>query len=112
MRTDLIARTLVGPFADRLLRRDLPTLRPERRAAAVEMVVRRVVEIPSVTRFGALTIAAAHRALLSSPATAWVSDLLARLALPLLGEYPRLVRSLAYAYLWERWPDLGSGGDR
>ena len=26
-------------------------------------------------------------------------------SLPLLGEYPRLIRSLGYAYVWERWPD-------
>ena len=30
--------------------------------------------------------------------------------LPLLAEYPRLIRSLAYAFVWETWPDTTSTG--
>lgn len=96
---------VVGPFAERLLARDLPHVAPDRRAAAVEVVVSRVAGLPSVTRAGALLIGAVHRLLLAAPATAAVSDLLARLPLPFVGDYPRLVRSLAYASIWERWPD-------
>ena len=35
---------------------------------------------------------------------------LARRPLPVLGEYVRLVRSLAYAYVWETWPDTAASG--
>ena len=34
------------------------------------------------------------------------------LPLPLLSEYPRLVRSLGYAYVWETWPDTAVDGGR
>jgi hypothetical protein len=37
---------------------------------------------------------------------------LARHPLPLLGEYVRLLRSLAYAYVWDTWPDTTSTGAR
>lgn len=96
---------VVAPFAERLLARDLPHLAAERRSAAVAVVVARVQGLPSVTRTGALLIGAIHRLLLVLPVTAPVSDMLARLPLPFLGDYPRLVRSLAYASIWERWPD-------
>ncbi|MEY4607153.1 MAG: hypothetical protein ACO3S5_05575 [Ilumatobacteraceae bacterium] len=96
---------VVAPFAERLLIRDLPHLPSDRRAAAVDVVVARVAGLPSVTRAGALLIGIVHRLLLVLPATAPVSDALARVPLPFLGDYPRLVRSLAYASIWERWPD-------
>jgi hypothetical protein len=30
--------------------------------------------------------------------------------LPILGEYPRLIRSLGYTYIWEHWPDTRTNG--
>ena len=30
--------------------------------------------------------------------------------LPFLAEYPRLVRSLGYAFIWETWPDTQPTG--
>ena len=30
--------------------------------------------------------------------------------LPLLGELPRMVRSLAFAFIWETWPDTSPSG--
>jgi hypothetical protein len=27
-----------------------------------------------------------------------------KLPLPFVGEYPRLMRSLGFAYVWEHWP--------
>jgi hypothetical protein len=39
-----------------------------------------------------------------------VAALLAGHPLPIAGEYVRLVRSLAYAYIWERWPDTAATG--
>lgn len=33
-----------------------------------------------------------------------------RLPLPLVAEYPRLVRSLSFAYIWEHWPHTSPTG--
>ena len=35
-----------------------------------------------------------------------------RIPLPFVSEYPRLIRSLAFAYVWERWPDTKPDGGR
>ena len=42
--------------------------------------------------------------------TARVAAVLADHPLPIIGEYVRLVRSLAYAYIWETWPDTSAAG--
>ncbi len=75
-----------------------------RRTDAVEFVTRRVDGLPSFTRFGVLVIGAVYRALLAIPGGWPVARLVASKPLPLLSEYPRLVRSLGYAYVWEQWP--------
>jgi hypothetical protein len=33
-----------------------------------------------------------------------LATIVMRLPLPFIGEYPRLSRSLAVAYIWEHWP--------
>lgn len=101
---------LVGPFADRLLASDVPGLEPTRRAAAVAFVVRRVDGLPSVTRLGVLLIAALVRPLIALPDRARVVQRVGRTRLPLFGEYPRLVRSLGYAFIWETWPETAPDG--
>lgn len=95
---------LVGPFADRLLELDLPGLTRERRHEVVAFTLRRVDGLPSLTRIGVLLIAAVVRAAMWLPGSTAVVRLVGRSTLPLLGEYPRLVRSLGYAYVWETWP--------
>lgn len=102
---------LVAPFAGRLLALDLPGLPADRRDRIVSFVVHRVDTLPSVTRIGVLLIAGAVRAALAIPALApRAVAFLAGTGLPLLGEYPRLVRSLGYAYLWDNWPDSAPDG--
>ncbi len=101
---------LVGPFADRLLALDFPGLAPDRRAQAVAFAIRRVDGLPSVMRFGVTVIAATVRALLALPGDDAILRFLSRTALPLLGEYVRLVRSLGYAYVFETWPDTRHDG--
>ena len=96
---------LVAPFADRLLAADVPALPAERRGEVVAFVGRRVDVLPSVIRLGVTVIAAAYRVLLAVPGGWWLARRLLGQPLPLLAEYPRLVRSLGYAYIWERWPD-------
>lgn len=101
---------LVGPFADRLLASDLPGLDAPRRAATVAFIVRRVDGLPSVTRLGVLLIAALVRPMLALPGRTGVIQRLGRTRLPLFGEYPRLVRSLGYAFVWETWPETAPDG--
>jgi hypothetical protein len=104
------ALPVVGPFADRLLAADLPDLPRRRRAEAVAFVAHRVDTLPSFTRIGVLAIAGAVRVLLALPGGWAATRMLMRLPLPLVGEYPRLIRSLSFAFVWERWPDTGSTG--
>jgi hypothetical protein len=103
--------TPVARFADDLLHADLPRLDPERRRAAVEFIGRRVTVLPSITRFGVTVIARTVDAVGMVLGRERTRRLVVSLSLPLLSEYPRLVRSLGYAYIWETWPDtLVDGG--
>jgi hypothetical protein len=96
---------LVEPFADRLLAADVPALDAARRGEVVAFVGRRVDLLPSVIRLGVTLIATLFRTLLVLPGGWRLARRLVDRPLPLVGEYPRLVRSLAYAYIWERWPE-------
>ncbi|MFT3854214.1 MAG: hypothetical protein QM733_15955 [Ilumatobacteraceae bacterium] len=96
---------LVEPFADRLLAADVPALPADRRREVVAFVGRRVDVLPSVIRLGVTVIAALYRIVLVLPGGWWLARRVVERPLPILGEYPRLVRSLGYAYIWERWPD-------
>lgn len=102
----------VARFADGLLASDLPRLAADRRADAVAFIGRRVRVLPSVTRLGVLVIAAIVHGLGVVVGHARVRRLVLALPLPLLSEYPRLVRSLGYAYVWETWPDTAVDGGR
>lgn len=106
------ARTasLVTPFAAKLLATDLPQLSDDRLRRTVEFIARRVESLPSFTRFGVTCIAAVYRVLLAVPGGWPVAKVLVRLPLPLMAEYPRLVRSLGYAFVWETWPGLQPDG--
>jgi hypothetical protein len=98
------ALPLVGPFAERLLIDDLPRLLPERRREVASFVAHRVDTLPSFTRFGVLAIGSVFRLLLSVPGGWAVAKIIMRLPLPFVAEYPRLMRSLSFAYVWEHWP--------
>ena len=102
----------VAAFCDDLLALDLPDLAAERRAEVVAFTGRRIAGLPSPIRVGvgvvAVVVGAGGR-LVGGPR---VAQWLGRRALPVLGEYPRLVRSLAYAYVWETWPDTTPTGGR
>jgi hypothetical protein len=101
---------IVGPFADLLLAADLPELPEERRREVVGFVQRRAETIPSFARFGVTVIGLFYRAVIAAPYGRSVVRVLMAKPLPVLGEYPRLVRSLAYTYIWEHWPDTLSTG--
>ena len=96
---------IVGPFAEMVLAADLPLLPSDRRAEVVQFVLRRAAAVPSFTRFGVMAIGLLYAALAAVPGGRAVARFLMSKPLPLVGEYPRLIRSLGFAYIWERWPD-------
>jgi hypothetical protein len=104
------SRTPVGRFATDLLASDLPALDPNRLRSAVGFVERRVAGLPSIMRFGVVTIGWFVDGASRLVGRSRTRRLVLRLRLPLISEYPRLVRSLGYAYVWETWPDTGVDG--
>ncbi len=101
---DVVPATAVGRFADGLLADDLPELPGPQRAETVSFVERRITVLPSIMRFGVRTIAALVHGFGVVCGHDRARAVVLRLPLPLLSEYPRLVRSLGYAYVWETWP--------
>lgn len=101
---------LIAEFCDELVAHDLPDLPAVRRADVVAFAGRRIDGLPSPMRLGvgivALQVGVLSRVVGGRRTVAF----LARRPLPLVGEYVRLVRSLAYAYVWETWPDTSSSG--
>ncbi len=104
------ALPVVGSFAERLLAVDLPDLAPAKRREVVGFIAHRVDSLPSFTRFGVLVLGFTFRALVSVPGGWGVASILMKLPLPLVAEYPRLIRSLGFAYVWEHWPDTTPTG--
>ncbi|MEP1122594.1 MAG: hypothetical protein ABJH68_01725 [Ilumatobacter sp.] len=109
-RTDTPAT--VARFADGLLSHELPLLSDDRRREAIEFIGRRVRVLPSLTRFGVLLIGRFLDVLGIVVGHANVRRLVTTMPIPLLAEYPRLVRSLGFAYVWETWPDTTVDGGR
>jgi hypothetical protein len=104
------ALPIVGSFAERLLASDLPDLAPARRREVIGFVGHRVDHLPSFTRFGVLVLGSIFRVLVAVPGGWGVASVLTRLPIPLVAEYPRLIRSLSFAYVWEHWPDTTPTG--
>ena len=104
------ALPVVGSFAERIIASDLPALSAPRRREVVAFVAHRVDTLPSFTRFGVLLLGFVFRGLLTVPGGWGVTKVLIKLPLPLVSEYPRLVRSLGYAYIWEHWPSTTPTG--
>lgn len=102
----------IGSFSGQVLARDLPDLTAERRAEVVAFVERRVATIPTPMRTGVGLVAVVVAGLGRLLGGRRVAGLLASRPLPVAGEYVRLVRSLAYAYVWETWPDTTPSGGR
>ena len=100
----------VGRFADSLLARDLPALDQGRRAWTVEFVERRVDGLPSVTKLGVVVISHGVDLIRRVGGSERMLAVATGLPLPLLSEYPRLVRSLGYTFVWETWPDTARDG--
>jgi len=100
----------VGRFADSLLARELPALDDGRRTATVEFVQRRVDGLPSITRLGVTIVSNGIDIVRRVAGSERMLDVAVGLPLPLVSEYPRLVRSLGFSYVWETWPDTAYDG--
>jgi hypothetical protein len=100
---------VASPTCNVILAGDLPDLSPERRYVVVALVVDRLGRLPGPTRRGVLIVAFAVN-LLRVVTTDAVISRLSHLPIPVVGEYFRLLRSLAYTYLWETWPDTSPSG--
>ncbi len=100
----------VGRFADALLGADLPGLSIDRRGTTVAFVEQRVSTLPSITRLGVAIISFVVDLAGRAVGFDRVVPLISSRPFPLLAEYPRLVRSLGYAFIWESWPDTTQDG--
>ena len=98
------ALPVLGSFAERLLAADLPDLPAAKRTEAVAFIAHRVEGLPSFTRFGVYLLGYVFRTLTALPGGWGLAKMIMKLPLPLVAEYPRLIRSLAFAYVWEHWP--------
>ena len=67
--------------------------------------------LPSFTRFGVVVISFAVDLIGRVVGLERAAALVTAKPLPLLAEYPRLVRSLGYAFIWETWPDTRPAGE-
>lgn len=101
----------VSQFSDHVLAADLPELPVERREAATSFVMSRMERLPSPVKLGVTMVATGAGVAGRVVGTRRVVSALRRFPLPLVGEYVRLVRSLAYAFIWERWPSTGPAGE-
>lgn len=106
------SRALVRPFTRQLLDVDLPGLTATQRDEVADFTVERVDDLPSVLRVGVTLIAAPMRLVIALPGANRLLAWLIRHPLPLVGEYVRMVRSLAYTYVWENWPESLPDGTR
>jgi len=100
----------VAVFAEHLVGHDLPALPAERRHEVVAFAARRVATLPTPMRLGvgvvAFVVDGGSRAVGRRRLAAFLADH----PLPLCGEYVRLLRSLAYAYVWDTWPSTAVDG--
>jgi hypothetical protein len=98
-----------APSIRALLDVEFPGLSPARRAAMEAFIAGRFASLPSPLALGVGIVGTA----LSAPCAAgagFVARGLSRHSLPVSGEYVKLVRSLAVAYIWERWPGTAPDG--
>ena len=96
--------TPTARFAHALLAADLPALPMEQRRTTVQFIVGQVHTMPSLARFGVRAIGLGVDLLSRLAGFDRTICLVTKLPIPLLAEYPRLIRSLGYAYIWETWP--------
>ena len=100
----------IETFARFLAERELPGLSSEKRDEIVPFVVARCGGLPSITRFGVALISLCFGGMFHLLGGRAVVGWLCDHPLPILGEYPRLIRSLTFAFVFETWPDSQANG--
>jgi hypothetical protein len=100
----------IAAFCDGLVAHDLPDLPEQRRAEVVAFAGRRLAVMPSPMRIGVGIVSLAVDGFARLVGRRRLTSFLARHPLPVLGEYVRLVRSLAVAHVWDTWPDTTPTG--
>jgi hypothetical protein len=99
-----------GQFSRRLLSAELPGLPPDRLDETVDFVCRRASQTPGPPGVG-LMLLTGLTGLSSRVLDAdRVTSFLRATSLPFVAELARLVRSLAFAFVWETWPTTGPTG--
>lgn len=101
---------LVEEFTDRLLVLELPALPADRRGETAAFTGRRAATLPSPMKVGLTVVATVIACIGRLAGLGRITRVLAGRPLPVLGDYVRLVRSLAYAYVWETWPSTAADG--
>ncbi|MCB0965529.1 MAG: hypothetical protein KDB37_01730 [Ilumatobacter sp.] len=110
MRTALDPDGPFGRFAERLLMLELPDLPDDRRASTVAFVSHRAHQVPGPLRAGVTLLSVATGVAERVVEPDRVVAFLRSTELPLVGELARMVRSLAFAYVWETWPSTTPTG--
>jgi hypothetical protein len=100
----------IAAFCDRLVAHDLPDLPESRRATVVAFAGRRVAGLPAPMRVGVGVVSLAVDGAGRIVGPHRLIAFLARRPLPVVGDYVRLVRSLAFARVWDEWPDTSPTG--
>jgi hypothetical protein len=95
---------------DRLVARDLPGLPPGQRAEVVAFTGRRIAALPSPMRLGVGAVGLALAGVGRVVGADRLAACLGPRSLPVVREYVRLVRSLAFAYVWDSWPATAPDG--
>jgi hypothetical protein len=103
-------RGLVADFCEQVLVHDLPELPADRRRPTVEFTTRRIAGLPSPMKLAVGAVAVALGTVGRLAGTPRIVGFLAARPLPVAGEYVRLIRSLAYAYVWDTWPHTAHSG--
>lgn len=101
--------TVAQPTVDLLLRHDLPALPVAHRKTVVVFTLRRLDALPQPLFWGVAAVAVALRflSIVSGPRPLlWIASQ----PIPVVAEFFRLVRSLAYSFIWETWPDTAPDG--
>ena len=102
---------VLGDFSDRLLVLELPDLPEDRRHDTVAFVCRRADQMPTPLRLGLVILTSSVGIAERAVGPERTTQFLTTTSLPLVGELARMVRALAFAFIWETWPaTLPSGG--
>jgi len=89
---------------------ELPDLSLGARADTVAFVCRRANQMPSPLLVGLVLVCTAVGIAQRVAGLERTTRFLQHSNLPLLGELPRMVRSLGFAFIWETWPDTSPTG--